>query len=171
MTQIEKIKSYVKALAEYLPVGVARYEQSAKRPPYIFLSYKTLSMEPEPAQGIIETQTLDPADETKVIKTEVRESDDIVSLNLIGSEDDYHTLWRLAEKAYAWIDSSAGADKADELGIGVSVTGPIQDRTIVLETLYEHKLGFDIKIKQKTSSSETVDALDLQATIEEIEYE
>lgn len=171
MTQSEKIKQFIKALAEYLPVQFIRAEQSGDRPEYTFMSYKVLSGEPEPGQCIIETQKNDPVDETKVIKTTTRESDAIVSINFFGSEKDYGALWELAYKAYNWIDSNAGKDKADEIGIGIFTAGPIQDRTVFFETLYEHKLGFDVTVKHKTSSDETVDAVDLAASIEEIHYE
>ena len=167
----EKVKLYIKALATYLQIQFDRAEQPGDRPPYIFLSYKILSGEPEPAQQIIQTTEDDPDDETKVIKKTVRESDAVVSLNFIGGEKDYHTLWDFANKAYNWIDSEDAADQADVIGVGVFTAGPVQDRTVFLETSYEHKLGFDITVKHKMSSAEKVDAIDLTATIEEIQYE
>lgn len=170
MTQIEKIKLFLKGLCGHLSISFVRADQSGDRPEYIFMSYKILSSDPEPAQGIIEEQEFIQDDETKILKTSIRESELVVSLSFIGSEDDYASLWAFAEEAIDWVDSIFGSDKADEIGIGVSSVSPVQDRSVFFETEYEHKLGFDIRIKNKQSKEQTVDTVDLSATISEITY-
>lgn len=170
MTRLEKIREFFKALSEQLGINFVRTEQSGDRPGHIFMSYKILSGNPEPAQCVIVKQKPLESDDTKLLKTSTRETDLIVSLSFIGAEKDYSALWNYAESAFEWIDSESGMEAADIISIGVSAAGPVQDRTVFLETEYEHKIGFDIRIKDKTSKTETVDAVDLSATIEEIIY-
>lgn len=165
MTRIEQIKTFIKALANHLNIEFVRSEQSGERPSYPFMSYKTLSGNPEPAQCIAEKYAADKTDDTRIVKTSQRDSNLVISLGFIGSEKDYNSLWAFAEEAHDWIDSIPGLDKANEIGISVSAAGPIQDRTVALETEYEHRVGLDIKITAGESKTEVVDAVDLSATI------
>jgi len=170
MTRPEKIKTVIKALAGHLNIKFVRSEQSGDRPAYPLMSYKILSNSPEPAQCIIDEFKPVEDDDTKMLKTSTRESDMVISLSFIGGEKDYANLWSFAEEAHDWIDSLDGVETADEIGIGISVESPVQDRTVYLETEYEHKLGFDFRVRDKKSKEETVDAVDLAATIVGITY-
>ena len=165
MTRLEKIKAFIKALSVHLNIGFVRSEQTLDRPKYPFMSYKILSSEPEPAQCIIDEYEPVTGDDTVLQKTSTRESDLVVSLSFIGGEKDYSALWAFAEEAHSFIDSIPGLEAADVIGIGVSVQSPVQDRTVYLETEYEHKFGFDFRIRDRKSKTEAVDAVDLAATI------
>ncbi len=165
MTRLEKIRSLIKILSVHLNIGFVRSEQSLDRPGYPFMSYKILSSEPEPAQCIIDVFTPDEKDDTKLQKISARESDLIVSLSFIGGEKDYSALWAFAEEAHDWIDSIPGIEAADKIGVGISVQSPVQDRTVYLETEYEHKFGFDFRVKDKAVKTETMEVVDLVTTI------
>jgi len=168
MTRLEKIKAFIKALSVHLNIRFVRSEQTLDRPDYPFMSYKILSSEPEPAQCIIDEYEPVTGNDTVLQKTSTRESDLIVSLSFIGGEKDYPALWAFAEEAHDWIDSLPGIEAADGIGIGVSVQSPVQDRTVYLETEYEHKFGFDFKVRDRKSKIEAVDAVDLAATFADI---
>ena len=168
MTRIKKIKAFIKALSEHLDIKFIRSEQSGERPAYPFMSYKILSSDPGIAQEMIETAEPHGDDDTKVVKNSSRESKIVISLNFFSDEKGYGDLFNIAEKAYAWIDSLAGLEAADEIGIGVSVVNYIQDRTVFFETEYEYKFGFDFEVRDKAVKTEIVDAIDIEATIEDI---
>lgn len=165
MTRLEKIRAFIKVLSAHLNIEFVRSEQSIDRPGYPFLSYKVLSIQPEPAQCMIDNFEPIAGDEATIQKTSTRESDLVVSLSFTGGEEDYGALWAFAEEACDWIDSILGLDAADGLGIGISIKSPIQDRTAYLETEYEHKFGFDLVVRDRQSKTEAVDAVDIAATI------
>jgi hypothetical protein len=127
-----------------------------------------LSSDAGSAQEVIETMEPIDNDDTKIKKKSIRESKLVVSLNFFSDEASYENLIEIAEKAYSWIDSLAGLEVADEIGIGISVSNHIQDRTVFLETEYEYRFGFDIEIRDKTITTEIVDTIDIGQVIKEL---
>ncbi len=170
MTRLKKIQAYLKVLSAHLNINFVRNEQSGERPGYPFMSYKILSSEGEPAQCVIAEYEPVAGDDSKILKTSTRESDLVISLSFIGGEKDYSNLWAFAEEAHDWMDSLSGSEAADETGLGISVKSPVQDRTVFFETAYEHRIGFDFNVKDKSVKTETMDTVDLSATIDEITY-
>ncbi|MCL2154184.1 MAG: hypothetical protein FWH53_00825 [Leptospirales bacterium] len=168
MTRVEKIRAFIKALSEHLNIKFVRSEQSGERLTYPFMSYKILSSDPKSAQEMIEIDEICAEDDTKVIQKSTRESTIVISLNFFSDEKGYGDLFNVAEDAYTWIDSLAGLEVADEIGIGVSVVNYIQDRTVFFETEYEYKFGFDFEVRDKAVKTEIVDAVDIAETIKEI---
>ncbi|MEW6525084.1 MAG: hypothetical protein AB1444_00285 [Spirochaetota bacterium] len=160
---IGKIKAYIKELSTYCNIPFVRSEQSGVRPGELFLSYKILSNQPEPEQCVI-IKYLE-KDDTQAIKQKIKESEIIVSLTFIGNEDNFGNVWDATNKAYDFIDSIEGFEAACAIGIGVSVKGPIQDRTVFLETSYEYRLGFDIIIRNEMITEVIIDAVDINATL------
>lgn len=163
---IDKVKAYIKELATYCNVQFIRSDQSGVRPGELFLSYKILSNQPEPEYCTIVNYI--EKDDTKSLKQKIKESEIIVSLSFIGSEDNFGKVWDAANKAYDFINSVYGFNKATALGIGVYSKGPIQDRTVFLETAYEYRLGFDITIKNESVYDEIIDSVDIDATFNEL---
>lgn len=162
MEMIYKIKAYIKELAAYCNIPFVRSEQSGVRPGELFLSYKILSNQPEPEYYTIVNYSY--VDDIKLKKQKTKEQEIVVSLTFIGYENNFGAVWDSANKAYDFIDSLSGFEKATELGIGVYVKGPIQDRTVFLETEYEYRLGFDITIKNEVIHEEIIDSLDIDTT-------
>jgi len=168
MTRIEKIRAFIKALSAHIGIGFIRSEQSGERPAYPFMSYKILSSDAGTAQEMIETTVDESFEDDTIVKRSVRESKIVISLNFFSDEKGYGDLFNIADEAYSWIDSLAGLEAADEIGIGVSVVGYIQDRTVFFETEYEYKFGFDFEVRDKAVKTEIVDTIDIEATIEDI---
>ena len=168
MTRIEKIREFMKTLSEQLGIQFIRAEQSGQRPAYPFMSYKILSSDGGSAQEMIETQELIAGNETQVLKKQIRESALVISLNFISDEKSYESLFNLAEEAYAWIDSLLALEAADEIELGVRIINYIQDRTVVFETEYEYRFGFDFEVRDKAVREKLEDVVDMAATVEDL---
>lgn len=166
MAMIDKVKAYIKELATYCNVQFVRSDQSGVRPGELFLSYKILSNQPEPEYCAIVNYSK--IDDTKFKKQQTKEQEIVVSLTFIGNENNFGAVWDTANKAYDFIDSVYGFEKATALGIGVYSKGPIQDRTVFLETAYEYRLGFDITIKNEAVYEEIIDSIDIDMTFNEL---
>lgn len=164
MEMIDKIKAYIEELATYCNIPFVRSEQSGVRPGELFLSYKILLNQPEPEYCAIVNYI--EKDDTKSLKQKIKQNELIVSITFIGNEDVFGQVWDAVNKAYDFVDSIEGFNTACAIGIRVNVKGPIQDRTVFLETAYEYRLGFDIIIKNETVYEELIDSVDIDATFE-----
>jgi len=168
MEMHEKIKAYIKQIANYCSVAFIRSDQSGGRYGDVFLSYKIISNTPEPDQCSFVTYTGIINDENKLKMIRAKEHEYTVSLTFMGPENKFGAVWAVVNKAYDFIDSITGFDAATALGIGVNAKGPIQDRTVLFETAYEYRLGFDIGIRIIEAFEEIIDTVDVIATINDI---
>lgn len=165
----DTIKAVVSAMCAALPITFVRAEQGGARPKGLFLSYKTIQQGDEPAWQNSSETLPDPDDGTKSIKRSVEKSDLTVSFAINAPAEQYGEAWDAALCCLAWFESEEARTVYQAQGLAPkSMPRSIQDRSAILETGYETRLGFDIQFAGKTVTETSVDAVDLAATVDSI---
>lgn len=165
------VKSLIGFLAENIDLVVIRSEQGGKQPAYPYGVYKVSGKNNGDYRSWKEIAILDP---TKYKEEFSRLEEFTISLSFVnvpfGSAQGTNLidgLWTLADKAYDYLNVIS-RDRKQELGITVELLNAISDRTVYLDPVYEYKVGFDFKIKGVGKLERTLDAIDIDATVEGI---
>jgi len=109
-------------------------------------------------------------DDTKVAVKEENLSKGTVSLTFFGSPSKYDELMSIAQTAADWFDSEDGKSSCISAGVfPIADEREVQDRTAILETGYESRLGFDVRFNGRRVTSGTEDAVDISETIKSLE--
>ncbi len=171
MIRPDKIQNVMKALSEAIGIALVRAEQNGKRPKDIFLSYKIISQEGEPAWQKSKFRESGETEGT-VTETEKGLSSPVVSCTIIGPGSNYNSVWDRALEALAWIESEDAELVCKENSV-IPIYGrsSIQDRTAFLETGYECRLGFDISFSAAEITIKDTPAVDIAATAKTITME
>ena len=149
----------IKDLSTSLSVPIYRAEQKFDKPQVIFGTYKVLVKNNGVYSDFKELEIEDP---TKYQREFSRIENFSISLSFIGN--DIKDLYPLADLAMDYLNVSSW-DKKQELGIKVDINGDVEDRTVFLDNIYEYKVGFDFNIIGIGKLQETLDAVDMDATI------
>ncbi|MBK8397433.1 MAG: hypothetical protein IPL26_19640 [Leptospiraceae bacterium] len=149
---------------------IIRKDQSAKKPNYPFGAYKVLSVSGN-RNNRVEVENPDP---TKVTDRYSKINTDVISLSFYINETNQplsiDLIHELAERAIGFIQI-LGRDQFRELGVTVELIEPnVTDRTTYIEPIYEYQVGFDFRIKSVVNLDNTLDAVDLDATVEGVEF-
>jgi len=169
MKTSDAIQAVIKAMCAAVEVPFVRAEQDGKRPKGLFLSYKIIRQEGEPAWRHSAEITADPDNENRTLITTRAKSQMTVSCSVQGSAAKYGELWEAAIACLAWLDSEKALPVYEAQGLmprAVPVT--VQDRSAYLETGFETRLGFDIIFDGVTAVETAVDAVDTAATIAQL---
>lgn len=158
------LQTLIKETGTFIPLTIIRSEQSASQPAKPFGTYKVTSKNNGDFRNRIQKTNLDP---TKYSEEYLRKEYFIVSLSFIGQ--DISALFGYADKAFNYLNA-ASRDKKKELGVAIELQNSIQDRTAYIEPIYEYKVGFDFKVHGVGKLEQTIDAIDIQATMNSIEY-
>ena len=142
---------------------VIQMEQTATKPAYPFIGYKIIvSDNREPGQSIMERATVasaDPLFDYNIKETAIDQVTATLSFNAYGEKP--ADAYDLAITAKNFIEHNLYFDLKDAGAVVVSVEA-IGDRTVLIETSYEFRYGFDVIIRMVNSTERIV------STIEEI---
>lgn len=166
--ELSKIQDTVEAIAAAIAVSFIRAEGNGPRPKLPFLRYKEISETRDSDRSVCEEYRAVEGEE-KVEKISSSDSVSIVSLNFFNN--DYAGVREQATHAWRFIDSDEGQEIFLNLGVVVSKVSPqIADRTEFFNNAFEYRRGFDIRIAAVDQSIETIDSLDLSASIEDMQF-
>lgn len=164
MIDVGTVKQAMKLIAAYLGIFVVRAEQDGPRPALPFMEYKIMSQGGDPAWQERRDTAEDPSDPTKVIVTSKNDQRANISINFFGK--DFTQIWSYAEVARDYCESETGKEALYAIGVFPRLISPeVNDRTSFLETEFEHRVGFDLALDGKKITTETMDAVDIAATI------
>ena len=159
---LESLKTIISAFAAGIDTAVIRSEQKGDKLTYPYTTYKVSDILKEKAHlAVIETKPKE-GDSTKCIISYKGQCDLPVSLTFVHS--DARKLWQIVWKACDWWDDFA-ADVCEPLGITVSRISDPQDRTVQLETDWEYKFGFDVKLSSIIEREREVDTVDVESIL------
>lgn len=160
------IKNVMKKSSLELGIPFVRSDQDGQRPAGIFMSYKITMNERDPEfKAIAKHKDTD----SGIEKTVSRKHKIPVSLSFFGLSDEYLGVYSKAQSAYTFFESDEGKSICKEEGIFPRLRGSIQDRSAILETKYETRLGFDIIFDAIDQDTTIVDAVDIGLTIVNME--
>lgn len=142
---------------------VIQMEQTATKPAYPFIGYKIIvSDNREPGQSIMERVTVDSADplfDYDIKEAAIDQVTATFSFNSYGAKSS--DAYDLAMTAKNYIEHNMYYDLKDAGAVVVSVEA-VGDRTVLIETSYEFRYGFDVIVRMVNSAERIV------STIEEI---
>lgn len=143
------IKYIIQSLADELEIDIIRAEQPGDAPSYPYGVYKLTSIENESAHQNIRT-----ASGTTVYIHEF--SDEVVSLTFL----DRNRIDRIrgySENALQWFKSLSGRAACIASGVTVQlIDNQVQDRSTLIDSLYENRMGFDVRLQYINIYSEAV---------------
>jgi hypothetical protein len=170
MLEPAKIKTVMAALAAFLEITFVRADQNGNRPQAHFFSYKIIANGQQPAYRNSVMREPVEGDDTKVLVKEENLSKGTVSLTFFGDPSKYDTIMAIAQAAADWFDSEEGKSACISAGVlPIADEREVQDRTAILETGYESRLGFDVRFNGRRVTSGTEDAVDISETIKSLE--
>ena len=144
---------------------VIQMEQTATKPAYPFIGYKIIvSDNREPGQSIMErvkVTSTDPLFDYDIKETASDQVTATFSFNAYGEKSS--DAYELAMTAKNYIEHNLYFDLKDIGAVVVNVEA-VGDRTVLVETSYEFRYGFDVIVRMVN----TVDYI--APTIEEIEF-
>ena len=162
---LEHIKPIIEACAAYVNIPIIRSEQNGDAPKYPYAVYKVTEINRDKPQcGIIETKPKD-GDDSKCVITFRGTCETPISLSFL--HNDAHELWALIFKACDWWDDYSD-ELCEDLGITAKRLSDPQDRTVSLETAYEYRFGFDVKLSAYVTREREVDAIDMQSIAQQL---
>lgn len=162
------IRELIAELSDHLDVDIIRKNQDGPRPEYVFGQYGVTVQNESEARLRYPKENSDP---TKVSYLYVIPGDAVISLSFHNTSQKANPLDEpdaLAKKARDWF-TIFGIEFLQELGVVCNDLSSMQDRTILIDGVYEYQTGFDFRIKGAREVELTVDAMDLSDT--EITYE
>ena len=131
---------------------VIQMEQTVTKPPLPFIGYKIIiSDTKEPGQSIMERVTVDSADplfDYDIKETAIDQVTATFSFNAYGAKP--ADAYDLAFTAKNFIEHNLYYDLKDINAVVVSVEA-VGDRTVLIETSYEFRYGFDVIIRMVNS--------------------
>jgi hypothetical protein len=161
MIDKSKIVAVLVAMNASLGIEGRRAESGFDKLPLPYYTYKiTLDDEDEKDQEIrVEEEITDP---TVYPETIYRFGEAVISFNFYGNDDT--ALRALMKSAKEFLEETQLWDDMTPY----EFTG-VQDRSTYLETEWESRLGFDVKISNMNSKSVTTPAVDIDATLPTIQ--
>lgn len=177
---ITKVREVIDLLSHHLgefdnKFPIMRREQVISKPSYPYGSWKLLSY-----GGLdysIKSQVEIP-DPTKIQYKYKKFQKSIVSLNFLNIEknkdNNIHAIDVIHDIAQIAMDylSVVGRENFQEIDVVVElINQQVQDRTSYLGFVYEYKVGFDFNINTERTLNQEVNAVDMEASIAEINYE
>ena len=136
---------------------VIQMEQTATKPAYPFIGYKIIvSDNREPGQSIMErvaVTSTDPIFDYDIKETAIDQVTATFSFNAYGAKP--ADAYDLAITAKNFIEHNLYFDLKDAGAVVVSVEA-IGDRTVLIETSYEFRYGFDVIIRMVNSAERIV---------------
>ena len=150
-----RINAIVSGVGIATGLNLSMADQGGHKPAYPYLSWKVISSQEEGAhQDILD---FDHTDYQGVERYE--QSKQVLSLTCIGQ--DIQDLWLRATAARQWFKSDSCRSKSKSLGMTVNVLScQIEDRTLWLETFFENRLGFDIRLNYYGSATDAIEAIE-----------
>lgn len=142
---------------------VIQMEQTATKPDYPFIGYKIIASDNrEPGMSIMErigVVSTDPLFDYDIKETAIDQVTATFSFNAYGEKSS--DAYELAMTAKNYIEHNMYCDLKD-IGAVVASVEAVGDRTVLIETSYEFRYGFDVIIRMVNSTERIV------STIEEI---
>lgn len=143
------IKYIFNALASALSLNIIRADQAGDAPVYPYGTYKNLSVRPEAAHQNIKSSS-------GVNRTVFEFTDEVFSLSFID-KGRIDRVRDYADSALRWFKSVNGHDVLSASGVTAQLVGnQIQDRTTLIDSFYENKVGFDLRLLYMDSYEEAV---------------
>jgi hypothetical protein len=177
---ITRIRSIINLLAENLgsdsdPFPIFRKEQSFKKPEYPYGGYKILSIN---GKSFINRGELPISNTSKVKFLLTKEELAIISLSFYALENTpnlqcppIEEIYKLANRSINYLQV-IGRSSFRELSVYVELLDTIiTDRSTYLDTIYEYQVGFDFKIKAVSTLEQIKDSIDIDGTVNGIEYD
>ena len=164
---IDKSKIEIVLLAMSVAAGIEgwRSEQGFDKPALPFFTYKIIFDKPD--QKDQEMRVEEPiVDQAIYPETIHRFGDATVSLGFFGNDYD-----ALRAKANACREFLEETPLWAENNLSDQEYSDIQDRSTFLETDWEYRLGFDVKIQYLNSKAKSTPAIDIDATLPTIQQE
>lgn len=157
---MQNIRNIIQALSENFSIKQIRAEQGGPKPVYPYLVWKHTASDSEAHHNAVhETNNVDA--ENIAVRTE-RNVSAIVSLTFIHEQKRMDQLWKLVEKSVVWLDSPEGGVCAEQFGIVIAIHSQPGDRSAMLETHYEARIGFDINLTGVILATRTETKMDLR---------
>ncbi|WP_078125874.1 phage neck terminator protein [Leptospira alexanderi] len=168
-TSPSTIRSLMSSLSEYLGVQVIRKNQDGPRPAYPYCGYGVLARNKDLAS--LHYAKLN-SDSTKVSNLYVIPESVKISLSFYNANTDrpLDVLYDLSAAAREWLEIH-GKAATEAIGVICDDFGAIQDRTTLLDVVYEYQAGFDFRVRGYREFELTVDAVDLESTYNAIDWE
>lgn len=162
---IEICKTVISLIATKLAITIIRKDQGGARPNSPFAAYKLMSIN---RSNYDRKEVVNP-NPTQITNRFSNLLDLNVSLSFY-SNSSVDEIFVLAETAIRFLQTETNdllsSENLHVQLLKVSVT----DRTTYLDPIYEYQVGFDFIIKAKSSFDRVIDAVDLDATIEGVEF-
>jgi hypothetical protein len=154
-----KIEIVLLAMAAAIEIEGWRSEQDFDKPTLPYFTYKIIFDRPDQKDQEIRVKE-DTVDETIYPETIHRYGNATVSLNFFGN--DYDGLRSKADAAREFLEETP---LWEENNLADQYYTDVQDRSIFLETKWEHRFGFDVKVEYLNSKSIETDSIDIEATL------
>ncbi|EMF82230.1 hypothetical protein LEP1GSC188_3408 [Leptospira weilii serovar Topaz str. LT2116] len=163
------LRKLMRALDTHLETLVIRKNQDGPRPDYPYCAYGVLVRKKDAANLRYPKPNEDP---TKIsmghfIPEEVKVS---LSFYNANAENPLDVLYELSTKAREWLEIH-GKDAIEKIGVVIDDFSTLQDRTTLLDVVYEYQLGFDFRIRGFREAELVLDAVDLESTFNSIDWE
>jgi hypothetical protein len=164
-----RINAIVSGVGIAAGLNLSMADQGGHKPVYPYLSWKVISSQEEGAHQ--DVLTFNHNNYQGVERYE--QSKQVLSLTCIGQ--DIQDLWLRATAARQWFKSDACHTKAKMLDLTINVlSGQIEDRTLWLETFFENRLGFDVRLDyygSATDAIEAIESIEITPTVDGVEKE
>lgn len=140
---------------------VIQMEQTATKPAYPFIGYKIIvSDNREPGQPIMERVAVDSTDplfDYDIKEAAIDQVTATFSFNAYGAKS--QDAYELAITAKNFIEHNLYYDLKDAGAVVVSIEA-VGDRTVLIETSYEFRYGFDVIVRMVNSAERIVSTID-----------
>ncbi|EMK12883.1 hypothetical protein LEP1GSC066_1070 [Leptospira sp. serovar Kenya str. Sh9] len=146
-----------------------RKSQGGPRPNYPYCAYGVLIRKKDTANLRYPKHNEDP---TKISIEYFIPEGVKISLSFYNAnvENPLDVLDELSNKAREWFEIH-GKDTIEKIGVVIDDFSTIQDRTTLLDVVYEYQLGFDFRIRGSRNTELVLDAVDLESTFNSIDWE
>jgi|WetSurMetagenome_2_1015567.scaffolds.fasta_scaffold13809_3 hypothetical protein len=166
MIPASRINAVISGVGVASGLNLSLADQGGHKPAYPYLSWKVISSQEEGAHQ--DVLSFDHDDYAGVERYE--QSKQVLSLTCISQ--DIQDLWARATLARQWFKSDACRSVSRSLNIAVNVLGgQIEDRTLFLDTYFENRLGFDIRLDYygtHTDAIEDIGRIEVTPTVDEV---
>lgn len=168
MAEIDDIKSAIQIIATKLSLTIIRAEQTIEKQTYPYCTFKVLNLGRD---NRYEKKWKDNIDETKIDIETQRYKVASISFSVLDKSSPL-VAYETAEQVMDYLLSDEGINDFDTNGFQVVFDSQqIQDRTSLIEPVYEYKVGFDFRLFYNSVHLQTVDAIDVDLTIQEMNVE
>lgn len=168
----ENVKEIMSLVAKKLAIPFIREQQDVPKPPYPYFSYFITHTDGSRYSKVKDIPNNDPI---KITQKFNKRKYAVVSLSFLSRADvnkknnALAEINELAEKAKDYLELESLDFK--NFGIVKVIDQKITDRTSIIESYYENKVGFDIEVHSTRQFTREVDAIDLESTFKAIQVE